>query len=386
MFRFINIIQGIEMVNSKVRDFVQDLPSMKNEWEEFLNRYKEEKKEIIFWGVGSALEWYDKLFKKYNLGGVRFVVDGSDKKIGSQILGLQIVSSSVLKNMKDIYLIITSPAHEIEIRSAASQYIGEDSIFCFDPTIDVMWNNDIELYKKYIKENASEICRIYESLCDEKSKKTLQNTLINWVTYKCNVMKETALKDTYFPTFIKDNLTEQEVFVDCGAYDGDSIIAFENVVKKYKKIYAFEPDSQNYVELLKHKGNGNIEIFKKGVSDKKDKLFFKNSSCTGVDEGAHIVQTQDESTESIEVVALDEVINDEVTLIKMDIEGSELKALKGAQKLIKSCKPKLAICVYHQSFDLIEIFNFINNLSLNYHFYLRNTWECGGTDVVLFAI
>lgn len=69
----------------------------------------------------------------------------------------------------------------------------------------------------------------------------------------------------------------------------------------------------------------------------------------------------------------------------MDIEGSELAALRGAEKTIKKSKPKLAICVYHKPEDLITIPQFISSLVPEYKFFLRHhqyiSW-----DTVLYAI
>ena len=70
----------------------------------------------------------------------------------------------------------------------------------------------------------------------------------------------------------------------------------------------------------------------------------------------------------------------------MDIEGMELEALMGAENLIKKYKPKLAISVYHKTEDIIVIPEYILNLELGYHLYLRHYWNCNGTDTVLFAV
>lgn len=74
-----------------------------------------------------------------------------------------------------------------------------------------------------------------------------------------------------------------------------------------------------------------------------------------------------------------------ITFIKMDIEGSELEALKGAKETIKQFKPKLAICVYHKKEDLLEIPQYILSLNPGYKLFLRNAASIP-TDVVLYAL
>lgn len=75
------------------------------------------------------------------------------------------------------------------------------------------------------------------------------------------------------------------------------------------------------------------------------------------------------NVQEINVDRLDEILKDEViTFIKMDIEGSELPALQGAENIIKEQKPKLAICLYHKIEDFWEIPMYIHNLLPEYHF------------------
>ena len=88
----------------------------------------------------------------------------------------------------------------------------------------------------------------------------------------------------------------------------------------------------------------------------------------------------------MEIVRLDDIVGEEVTYIKMDIEGMELDALKGAEALITKYKPKLAISIYHKMEDIVEIPNHIRNMNLGYRFYLRHYWNCNGTDTILFAL
>jgi hypothetical protein len=71
--------------------------------------------------------------------------------------------------------------------------------------------------------------------------------------------------------------------------------------------------------------------------------------------------------------------------IKMDIEGWEMNALKGAENLIKTLKPKLAICVYHKPNDFLEIYNYIKELNPNYKIYLRHYTE-GVVETVMYFI
>ena len=88
----------------------------------------------------------------------------------------------------------------------------------------------------------------------------------------------------------------------------------------------------------------------------------------------------------VKAVCIDDVLyKEKVSFIKMDIEGSELAALKGCKKIITRNNPKLAICVYHKSEDLIEIPKFILSINPNYKLFLRN-YAPSATETVLYAI
>ena len=72
-------------------------------------------------------------------------------------------------------------------------------------------------------------------------------------------------------------------------------------------------------------------------------------------------------------VRLSEHLRDEpVSFIKMDIEGAEIAALKGAAELIRRRRPDLAICTYHSISDLYEVPLYIHSLVPEYRLYLRH--------------
>lgn len=169
-------------------------------------------------------------------------------------------------------------------------------------------------------------------------------------------------------------LRDDEVFVDCGGYTGDTVLRFaECTGGKYKQIYYIEPNNDIYQRGKENLKNGaNIVSICAGVGEKEGVLKF-----SGAEDYGHV---DDRGEETIRIVTLDEVIDERPTFIKMDIEGAELSALKGAVHIIKENSPKLAICVYHKPEDLYEILELIDSWGLHYKYYLRHyTKEIRGT-------
>lgn len=90
--------------------------------------------------------------------------------------------------------------------------------------------------------------------------------------------------------------------------------------------------------------------------------------------------------EYIEVDSIDNLLSDiPVTFIKMDIEGAEMEALKGAEKVIRVYKPKLAVCIYHRYEDLYEIPMYIKSLVPEYRLFVRH-YSDSPSETVLYAV
>jgi len=169
---------------------------------------------------------------------------------------------------------------------------------------------------------------------------------------------------------------EDEVFVDCGCLDGESSLQFIESINNIRasgdgipcvaKIFAFEPYENFYkdcCEKLSHVPGATV--INKGVWDKEETLRFVVNDLSGwISEKGDVV---------INTCTLDEELaGEKVTFIKMDIEGAEMNALKGAEKLIRANRPKLAICLYHKAEDILTIPEFILNLDLGYKLYIRH--------------
>lgn len=187
-------------------------------------------------------------------------------------------------------------------------------------------------------------------------------------------------------------LGENEVFVDAGVLSGGTTLEFlKRCNNKYKKIYLFEPGDKAYDMSKKNMDNHNVEnyeLHKVGLWDKKDTLTFYDNSCGAsfVIDSKRTNVTENYKEIKIEVNSLDNVLKgEEVTFIKMDIEGSELNALKGAKETILKYKPKLAISIYHKPEDIIELPAYIKSLVPEYKLYLRH-YSNIQTETVLFAV
>lgn len=228
--------------------------------------------------------------------------------------------------------------------------------------------------------------QLYERLNDYRSKKLLFAILNNWYQFDF-VTLGGSLEKNYSPYFDLDLVpaAQGEVLVDLGAYTGDTILDYLNVygINSYKKIYGYEITPETFQTLQKNlRFYPNIVLKNNAITDQKQTVFIDPST---VDASANTVCEY--GTTKIESVTLDEDIKEPITMLKMDIEGSEQQAIIGAINHIKQDTPKLFLSVYHSFEDLWKIPRMIDEIKPGYQFYLRTYGNnIFATEVTLIAI
>lgn len=130
---------------------------------------------------------------------------------------------------------------------------------------------------------------------------------------------------------------------------------------------------------------GNLtELIPKGLWSSETELVFNEVANFG--SSSFITHKGSGKEQVIPTTSVDIVLHGEpVTFIKMDIEGAELEALKGAQNTIRRYHPILAISIYHKPEDIVELPRYIKSLVPEYKLYLRN-YHLDTTETVLYAI
>ena len=173
---------------------------------------------------------------------------------------------------------------------------------------------------------------------------------------------------------------DDEVFVDCGCFDGATIQSYEKWKNKPTRggIIAFEPDD-SMCDFV-HTRMPHVKVINAGVWHENGTLRFK-------DNGGSLMKVADDQGDSeLTVVRMDDALEGErVTFIKMDVEGAELNALKGAERIIREQRPKLAICVYHKPEDMLEIPALILSYHQDYRLYLRH-YSVQTNETVLYTL
>lgn len=241
-------------------------------------------------------------------------------------------------------------------------------VFIFDSPYYIT-QTDLMRYKK-------ELMYTYSNLKDEASKSEFLDFICQKI-YGFYNKKHHNIQ--YFDDSVIE-LNDNEIYVDAGAYDGDSIRNFiERSANSYQHIYAIEMDRDNYKLLTAKLGTyKDITFMNNGVGGTKTTLYAKSGNST-----THIDEVNGDTIVQIE--RLDDIIEGGVSFIKMDIEGYEYEALTGGKNLITTYKPKLAICMYHKFEDLWKIPQIVLNYSEDYDIYFRN-YHNSASESVLYAV
>jgi len=191
-------------------------------------------------------------------------------------------------------------------------------------------------------------------------------------------------EESYFLDTLYD-IQPGEIFVDCGAYDGDTAKQVVARSREFAQIVAVEADPATFQRLNQWIGRTEDDVapriapYNVAVGATQEKLRFK---ATGT-EGACLARDGDTV---VDCVPIEDLMGENApTFIKMDIEGAEMKALEGARHVIQKHHPILSICVYHRQSDVWDIPLFIRSLWENYQFFLR-PHDVDGWQLVCYAI
>lgn len=197
--------------------------------------------------------------------------------------------------------------------------------------------------------------------------------------------------DVYFKLPMFRIMTEREVFVDCGAFVGDTVEQYLfSHGGMFGKIFAFEPDSINYraittrVDRLNREWaltSDKIQLVNAGVGLKTTEGVIQNHNGLGT----NISEDKNLEGDVIKIYALDDFFqNQRIDFLKADIESFELDMLKGAEKIIRRDLPKISVCIYHNASDIYQILLWLNGLNLGYNFAVRHH-SPAYFDTVLYA-
>jgi FkbM family methyltransferase len=370
---------------------------------------------IVLFGAGSAGKELLPLLELHGAKTTCFC-DNNPLLVGGKYCGLPVISASELaQKHKNSFVVITTNAfrHEVQQQLIGAGFKSERIRTISNPEAMCYYAHLAQWYwpEKDLFSNERKLLRVYERLSDQRSKDLFASRIAlfvrgadyqSFLNYLSNSSDVHLTGISYFqecltPTnndreaYLQFNnelisLQENEVLVDGGAFTGDSTLEFikacEKKGLKYGKVFCFEPDAKIFGELRQNVAQyKDVELLPYGLWSHHTLLRFADSDIMKAGSTKFIAASGDMkllpqpsvAMRVIPTMTIDaQFCEEDVTFIKMDIEGAEMEALRGARKTIARCRPKLVISAYHKRDDIFEIPLLIDEITPGYKLYFRH--------------
>ncbi len=335
---------------------------------------------VVIYGAGEVGRLVTALLRAHGIEPFAFAVDRVYYREGTEVEHIRVCPYEEFLAAADDYLFllgIGGPANRV--RAFLNDVRGRRM------AVTTPYGEYAPMDAGFLRANEERLQETYAWLADDLSKETMQAYVDLKLSGDLRSIFDVFEEDQYF-----NNISVSArggAFVDCGAFTGDSAEAFVRWSGgTCKRVIALEPDAHNYALLQENMKRYPFPVttYPVGAWSGCDVLRFQTKESQGT--GTHV---SDEGEFAIHVDALDHLIDDQVDFIKMDIEGAEMRALAGAQKLICRYHPMLAIAVYHKSEDLVTIPQYIKTFDtpdVIYRLYLRKHHIGDELELDLYAV
>jgi len=330
---------------------------------------KKSKKPIVLYGTGNAAE---RIIAELNARNIRisgiFASDGFVRK--RTFAGYDVISYSEAKEkFGDMTVLLCFGSHLESVIENIKKIASEQELYAPDlPVVgEGLFTAD------YFKEHEKEIDHLRTILADDKSREVLNNLIEYRLSGKIEYLFRADTPDAENWNLLK--LSDEEIYMDLGAYTGDTVSDFLSQVNSYKSIYAVEPEDRNFRKLGENTaGLENIQLIQAAIGGEPGEIMFTHGVGRGGARGKG-------KTRPVPMETVDHILGGKVaTFIKMDLEGEELQAIEGARNTISTYSPQLLIAAYHRIADFWEIPEKVLSCSSDYRVYLRKSpclpcWE-----------
>ena len=223
-----------------------------------------------------------------------------------------------------------------------------------------------EAYEVFMT-HLDELREVYESLIDEKSKKTFCGYWLGNISNQLGEIFYSNEAHYLINGFIPER---GAVVIDGGVFDGGTAALFAQMGYE---VYGFEPSTKNFELARKVAEENNFVAENLGLGSFKHEATFLQDEIPGSS------KFDVNGTEIVQVTTLDAYVREKnlqrVDFIKLDVEGAELDILRGAVTTIARFKPILALSAYHKWDDFWTLMNFVKSIRPDYEFALRQSFD-----------
>lgn len=341
-------------------------------------------KSIVLYGMGDGAEKIKAVLDERGIA-VADIMASDDFVRGQSFLGYRVMKlAEIEEKYGDDFVILVCFGSQIPEVMEHIYGISEKHEL-YAPNVPVVGEGVFDL--EYAKANSAELQKVYKLLADEQSGKVFENVIRYKLSGDLKYLRECETPaDEKFDLL---NIGTEETVVDLGAYDGDTLVEFLNGTSmQFKKLYAMEPDDKNYRKLKRRLymiGSALLEAYNVGAWNEDTTITFnmragRSSTASG---GNHRAARY----RDIKMMKTDTMLRGaEATYIKIDVEGAEENALRGAKETIANFRPKLNVALYHRNEDMFRLPLLIAEINKRYKFYMRHHPYVPDWDTNLYCV
>ncbi len=341
-------------------------------------KLQKERRPIYIYGMGDGAIKIMSVFKQYGIK-VTGIFASDDFVRGHFFEGFKVLRLSEVEELEtDFAVVLAFAAGYDELIERIKTIASKHKLYVPDvPVIGCgLFTYD------YCVSHGEEFQQVYDLLADDESKRVFASILNFKISGNIQYLENiTSTKKEIYKNIIKPNLNEH--YFDLGAYNGDTVKEILDIThNKYVRIYAMEPDRKNFKKLCKYiEGKKHIYAYNNAVWCVDTQLPFSSKS------GRQSSLTTSSGTKYIDSRSVDSVLEgNEVTLIKMDVEGVEREALWGASQSIAKYNPRLMVALYHRNEDMFELPLLVHKLNPKYKLYIRHQQYIPAWETNLYAV
>ena len=329
---------------------------MKDLWQ----KLQDETRPVVLYGMGNGAQ---AVLKQLDKIGVKPAgIFASDTFVrGQTFCGYTVERYDTLAScFSDMVILVCFGSNRREVLDYIDALSQKHTVYCPDVPVcgDSLFDFD------FAQKHSEQLRSVYELLSDEPSKKVFENIVRFKLSGEMRYLRQIENSDGLFSPVLP---LRNESFVDLGAYRGDTIEEFLSLSNEYAFICGVEPNIKTYNKLYR-------------AFEDYPKMRLVHAAISDIDGTVSLASdgrgtTVSGSGKTVSAISLDTLLTDvdNVSLIKMDVEGHEHAAICGGKDLILKHKPKMIVAGYHRSEDLFDLPLLVHSIRQDYRILLRHS-------------